>query len=51
SVGKRAESRSVGSWVADGEWSPRGKGISTGSLIGENGCSSVGGGDDGCSSV
>ncbi|KAH9295901.1 hypothetical protein KI387_039489, partial [Taxus chinensis] len=25
SVGKRAESRSTGSWVADGEWSPRGK--------------------------
>ncbi|KAH9301247.1 hypothetical protein KI387_012830 [Taxus chinensis] len=53
SVGKRAESKSAGSWVADGEWSPRGKGISTGSLIGggENGCSSMGGGDNGFSSV
>ncbi|KAH9331788.1 hypothetical protein KI387_003896, partial [Taxus chinensis] len=25
SVGKRAESRSAGSWVADGEWFPKGK--------------------------
>ncbi|KAH9316619.1 hypothetical protein KI387_025246, partial [Taxus chinensis] len=39
--------------VADGECPPRGKGISTGSVIGggDDGSSSTGGGDDGCSSV
>ncbi|KAH9316282.1 hypothetical protein KI387_024909 [Taxus chinensis] len=53
SVGKRAESRSAGFWVADGECSPRGNGISTGSVIGggDDGCSSMGGGGNGCSSM
>ncbi|KAH9311215.1 hypothetical protein KI387_026250, partial [Taxus chinensis] len=35
SVGKRAKSRSAGSWVVDGELSPSGNDISTGSWIGE----------------
>ncbi|KAH9299907.1 hypothetical protein KI387_044603, partial [Taxus chinensis] len=63
SVGKRAESRYVGCWVADGEYSLRGKGISTGSMMdggddesssisgGIDRCSSVGGGGNGCSSI
>ncbi|KAH9292171.1 hypothetical protein KI387_042640, partial [Taxus chinensis] len=53
SVGKRAESRSVGCWVADGECSPRGKGISTGSMMGgrDDGSSSISGGMDRCSSM
>ncbi|KAH9331041.1 hypothetical protein KI387_003149, partial [Taxus chinensis] len=53
SMGKRAESRSAGFWVDDGECSPRGKGISTGSVMGggDDGCSSIGGGMDRCFSV
>ncbi|KAH9311420.1 hypothetical protein KI387_026455, partial [Taxus chinensis] len=53
SVGKRAESRSVGFWVANGECSPRGKGISTGSMMGggDDGSSSISGGSDRCSSM
>ncbi|KAH9292883.1 hypothetical protein KI387_041937, partial [Taxus chinensis] len=53
SVGKRAESRSVGFWVADGECSPRGKDISTRSMIGggDDGSFSISGGTDGHSSV
>ncbi|KAH9296349.1 hypothetical protein KI387_039937, partial [Taxus chinensis] len=43
SVGKRAESRSVGCRVVDGECSPRGKGIPTRSMMG--------GRDDGSSSM
>ncbi|KAH9320150.1 hypothetical protein KI387_021919, partial [Taxus chinensis] len=52
-MGKRAESRSTGFWVADGECSLRGKGISTGSMIGggDDGCSSMGGGGNGFSSM
>ncbi|KAH9301201.1 hypothetical protein KI387_012784, partial [Taxus chinensis] len=52
-VGKRAEIKSVRTWVIDGEWEPKGKGISIEFLIGggEDGCSSMGGGDDGCSFV
>ncbi|KAH9294802.1 hypothetical protein KI387_038390, partial [Taxus chinensis] len=40
-------------WVVDGKCSPRGKGISIGSVMGggDDGCSSIGGGDDGSSSV
>ncbi|KAH9323598.1 hypothetical protein KI387_018237, partial [Taxus chinensis] len=63
SVGKRAESRSAGFMVADGECSPRGKDISFGSMIGgghdlrssisggTHGHSSMGGGGTGCSSM
>ncbi|KAH9311459.1 hypothetical protein KI387_026494, partial [Taxus chinensis] len=63
SVGKRAESRYVGCWLANGECSPRGKDISIGSMMGgrDDGssfmsrgmdrCSSMGGGGNGCSSV
>ncbi|KAH9293833.1 hypothetical protein KI387_040963, partial [Taxus chinensis] len=49
----RVESKSIGSWVADGEWSSRGNDISTRSLIGggDDECSSVGGGDEQASLV
>ncbi|KAH9305000.1 hypothetical protein KI387_009404, partial [Taxus chinensis] len=52
-MGKRAKSRSVGFWVADGECSTRGKVISTGSMIGDgdDGCSFMGGASNGCSSM
>ncbi|KAH9297018.1 hypothetical protein KI387_028700, partial [Taxus chinensis] len=53
SVGKRAESRFVGCRVADGECSPRGKGIPTGSMMDErdDGSSSMSGAMDRCSSM
>ncbi|KAH9324229.1 hypothetical protein KI387_004407, partial [Taxus chinensis] len=53
SASKRAQSRSVGCWVANGECLLRGKGISIGYMIGsgDDGCSSMGGGGNGCSSM
>ncbi|KAH9321537.1 hypothetical protein KI387_016176, partial [Taxus chinensis] len=62
-MGKRVESRSIRCWVANGECSPRGKGISTRSTMsgrddggssiseGTDRCSFVGGGGNGCSST
>ncbi|KAH9301531.1 hypothetical protein KI387_013114, partial [Taxus chinensis] len=53
SMGKRAESRYMGFWVADGECSPRGKDMSIGSMIGggDDGSSYISGGTDGHASV